>query len=54
MAFAELDRTTHYIRYKYSDALEGLNETAPKLTALEKSMWVKLKCCEPSCKNRSG
>ena len=40
MAFDELDRTTRYIRDTKPRALEVLNETAPKLTALEKAMWV--------------
>ena len=41
MAFDELDRTTRYIRDAKPRALKLLNETAPKLTALEKAMWVK-------------
>ena len=54
MAFDELDRTTRHIRDAKSRALEVLNETAPKLMALEKSMWVKLKRGKRPCKNRSG
>ena len=43
MAFDELDRTTRYIRDAKARALEVLNEASPKLTALEKAMWMKLK-----------
>ena len=39
----ELDRTTRYIRDAKARALEVLNEASPKLTALEKAMWIKLK-----------
>ncbi|QNI62002.1 hypothetical protein SynTAK9802_01713 [Synechococcus sp. TAK9802] len=31
-----------------------LNEASPKLTALEKAMWMKLKRGERSCKNSNG
>ena len=51
MAFDELDRTTRYIRDAKSRALDVLNETSPKLTALEKAMWRKLKQGERPCKN---
>ncbi len=54
MAFDELDRTTRYILDAKSRALEVLNETSPKLTALEKAMWAKLKRGERSCKNSNG
>ncbi|WP_170952153.1 MULTISPECIES: hypothetical protein [unclassified Synechococcus] len=54
MAFDELDRTTRYIRDAKSRALEVLNETCPKLTALEKAMWVKLKRGESPCKQSNG
>ena len=54
MAFDELDRTTRYIRDAKSRALEVLNETCPKLTALEKAMWVKLKRGERPCKQSNG
>ena len=43
MAFDELDRTTRYIRDAKPRALEGIIDTAPKLTALEKVVRVKLK-----------
>ena len=54
MAFDELDRTTRYIRDAKTRALEVLDETAPKLTALEKAMWMKLKRSERPCKNSKG
>ena len=54
MAFDELDRTTRYIRDAKSRALEVLNETSPKLTALEKAMWAKLKRGERFFKNSNG
>ena len=54
MAFDELDRTTRYIRDAKSRALEVLNETYPKLTTLEKAMWVKLKWGERPCKQSNG
>ena len=54
MAFDELDRTTRYIRDAKSRALEVLNETSPKLTALEKAMWTKLKRGERPCKDSNG
>ncbi|QNJ11045.1 hypothetical protein SynM161_00914 [Synechococcus sp. M16.1] len=31
-----------------------LNEASPKLTALEKAMWMKLKRGECPCKNSNG
>ena len=51
MAFEELDRTIRQTQDAKSRALEVLNETATKLTALEKAMWVKLKRGERPCKN---
>ena len=54
MAFDELDRTTRYIRDAKSRALAVLNETSPKLTALEKAMWMKLKRNERPCRDRNG
>lgn len=43
MSFDELDRTTRYIYEAKARASAVLNEKAPKLTTLEKAMWVKLK-----------
>ena len=43
MAFDELDRTTRYIVDAKARASALLDEEAPKLTALEKAIWVKLK-----------
>ena len=54
LAFDELDRTTRYIRDAKARALEVLNEASPKLTALEKAMWMKLKRGERPCKNSNG
>ena len=54
MAFDELDRTTRYIRDAKSRALEVLNQSSPKLTALEKAMWVKLKRSERPCKSSNS
>ena len=54
LAFDELDRTTRYIRDAKARALEVLNENSPKLTALEKAMWLKLKRGERPCKNSIG
>ena len=54
LAFDELDRTTRYIRDAKARALEVLNEASPKLTALEKALWMKLKRGERPCKNSNG
>ena len=43
MAFDELDRTTRYIVDAKARASALLDEDSPKLTALEKAIWVKLK-----------
>ena len=43
MAFDELDRTTRYIVDAKARASALLDEEAPRLTALEKAIWVKLK-----------
>ncbi|QNI47366.1 hypothetical protein SynA1825c_00660 [Synechococcus sp. A18-25c] len=43
MGFDELDRTTRYIVDAKARASAMLDEQAPKLTALEKAIWVKLK-----------
>ena len=43
MSFDKLDRTTQYIHTAKSRATSVLNETAPKLTALEKAIWLQLK-----------
>ena len=51
MSFDELDRTTRYIYDAKARASAVLNEKEPKLTALEKAMWVKLKRGERPCKN---
>ena len=43
MSFDQLDRTTRYIANAKEHASALLNEKAPKLTALEKAIWQKLK-----------
>ena len=43
MSFDKLDRTTQYIYKAKTRASAVLNEAAPKLTALEKAMWLQLK-----------
>ena len=43
MSFDELDRTTRFIHEAKASATAVLHEKAPKLTTLEKAMWVKLK-----------
>lgn len=43
MSFDELDRTTRFIYEAKARASAVLHEKAPKLTTLEKAMWVKLK-----------
>ena len=50
MSFDELDRTTRYIYEAKARASAVLNEKAPKLTALEKAMWVKLKSGDGLCR----
>lgn len=43
MSFDKLDRTTQTIYNAKMRATAVLHETAPKLTALEKAMWLQLK-----------
>ena len=43
MSFDKLDRTTQYIYNAKTRASAVLHEAAPKLTALEKAMWLQLK-----------
>ena len=50
MSFDQLDRTTRYIADAKARASALLSEKAPKLTALEKAMWLKLKRAEPPSK----
>ena len=45
------DKTERYILAAKARARAALNETTPKLTALEKAMWLKLKRGERPCKN---
>ena len=50
MSFDELDRTTRYIFEAKARASALLNKKAPKLTALEKAMWLKLKRGQRPCR----
>lgn len=43
MSFDKLDRTTQTIQNAKLRATAVLHETAPKLTALEKALWLQLK-----------
>ena len=45
------DKTERYILAAKARARAALSETTPKLTALEKAMWIKLKRGERPCKN---
>ena len=47
MSFDQLDRTTRYIADAKARATALLNEESPKLTALERAMWLKLKHAQP-------
>lgn len=50
MSFDELDRTTRFIYEAKARANSALNEKEPKLTALEKAMWLKLKRGDGICR----
>ena len=49
MAFDGADKTTRFIIAAKARAEAALDETSPKLTALEKAMWLKLKRGERPC-----
>ena len=51
MGFYEVDKTDRFIIAARRRAEAALQETSPKLTTLEKAMWLKLKRCEHPCKN---
>ncbi|QNJ03654.1 hypothetical protein SynPROSU1_02058 [Synechococcus sp. PROS-U-1] len=51
MAFDGVDKTARFITEARARAQAALHETSPKLTALEKAMWLKLKRGERPCKN---
>jgi hypothetical protein len=45
------DKTERFILSAKARAKAALSETTPKLTALEKAMWIKMKRGERPCKN---
>jgi len=51
MGFGGVDKTDRFIIAERRHAKAALNETSPKLTALEKAMWLKLKRGNRPCKN---
>jgi hypothetical protein len=51
MAFDGVDKTARFIIAARARAVAALHETSPKLTTLEKAMWLKLKRGERHCKN---
>ena len=51
MGFDGVDKTDRFIIAARRRAEAALHETFPKLTALEKAMWLKLKRGERPCKN---
>ena len=51
MGFEGVDKTDRFIIAARARAQAALQEASPKLTALEKAMWVKLKRGERPCKN---
>ncbi len=54
MSFDKLDRTTQYIVNAKTRASALLNEKEPKLTALEKALWLKLKRGQHATGVKSG
>ena len=51
MGFDGVDKADRFIIAARARAKAALHETSPKLTALEKAMWLKLKRGERPCKN---
>ena len=51
MGFDGVDKTDRFIIAARARAVAALDETSPKLTTLEKAMWLKLKRGERPCKN---
>ena len=51
MGFDGVDKTDRFIIAARARAKAALHETSPKLTALEKAMWLKLKRGERPCNN---
>jgi hypothetical protein len=54
MGFDGEDKTDSFIIAARRRAEAALHETSPKLTALEKAMWLKLKRGERPCKNNKA
>ena len=52
MAFDGVDKTARFIIAARARAVAALDETSPKLTTLEKAMWLKLKRGERPCKEQ--
>ena len=50
----DVDKTDRFIIAARRRAEAALHETSPKLTALEKAMWLKLKRGERPCKNNKA
>ena len=51
MGFDGVDKTDRFIIAARARAKAALHESSPKLTALEKAMWLKLKRGERPCTN---
>ena len=51
MAFDGVDKTARFIIAARERATAALDETSPKLTSLEKAMWLNLKRGGRPCKN---
>jgi len=51
MGFDGVDKTDRFIIAARRRAEAALRETSPKLTALEKAMWLKLKRGQRPCNN---
>ena len=51
MGFDGVDKTDRFIIAARRRAEAALHETSPRLTALEKAMWLKLKRGKRPCKN---
>ena len=51
MGFDGVDKTDRFIIAARRRAEAAMHETDPKLTTLEKAMWLKLKRGERPCKN---
>jgi len=54
MGFDGIDTPDRFILAAKRRAEASLHETSPKLTALKKAMWLKLKRGERPCKNNKS